>query len=95
MNGKEIIEKLHELDINGWEFADEIDDHEVFGKSELVEEEGGYEGAGEYVSRVRHFIDHNVYIRIEGFYSSYNGTDWDGHEYEEVKPAQKTITVYE
>ena len=29
-----------------------------------------------------------------GYYSSYNGTDWN-NDFEEVKPVQKTITVYE
>lgn len=98
MTGQEIIKKLNDesLEISKYDFADDSDDlaEEVFGKSTLVVEEGGWEGQGEYVERVRHFIDHNVYIRLIGFYTSYHGTDYDD-DYEEVKPAQKTITVYE
>lgn len=34
------------------------------------------------------------YFRKDGFYQSHYGTDWDG-EFREVKPVEKTITVYE
>lgn len=98
MNGQEIIDKLNELEISGWDFADDFETEEneaIFGNSTVVDEEGGYEGGGEYVHRVRHFTDHNVFIKLEGFYSSYNGTDWDGYDYEEVKPVERTVTFYE
>lgn len=63
---------------------------------ELVHSQGGYEGDGEYAERV---FEHDnggekIYIKITGFYSSYNGTDWDS-DFEQVQPKQKTITVYE
>ncbi len=64
------------------------------GKVVEVKQVGG-EGEGETWYSVKHFVDHNVYLRIDGFYASYNGTDFnDGYGYE-VKPTQKTITVYE
>lgn len=57
----------------------------------------GGEGQGETWYSVKHFKDHDVYIRVDGFYSSYNGTDFNGGwgDCSEVRPQQKTITVYE
>lgn len=59
-----------------------------------VEQHGG-EDQGSYWYSVKHFIDHDVYIKITGYYSSYNGTDfYDGYGCE-VRPTEKTITVFE
>lgn len=61
-----------------------------------VEQYGG-EGQGDNWYSVKYFPDHDVYIRVDGFYQSDYGTDF----YEgwgccsEVKKIQKTITVYE
>ena len=44
---------------------------------------------------VRHFVDHNVYIQLEAFYSSYEGVELDEVEFEQVKPREKVITVYD
>lgn len=53
-------------------------------------------GEGSNWFSVKHFIDHDVYIKVSGFYTSYNGCDFDGWEdCSEVFPQQKTITVYE
>lgn len=63
------------------------------GEVEEADSYGG-EGKGETWYSVKYFKDHDVYIRIDGFYSSYNGTDfYDGYG-REVKPKEKTITVY-
>lgn len=43
---------------------------------------------------VQHFKDHNVYISLSGYYSSQNGTEWDG-DFKQVYPKTKMITVYE
>ncbi len=53
------------------------------------------EGQGDTCYTVKHFVDHDVYIRTDGFYSSYNGTDFDYGFGKEVKPKEKVITVYE
>jgi len=61
-----------------------------------VEQVGG-EGQGDTWYSVKYFPDHDVYINVSGYYSSYNGTDfndWDD-ACSEVKPIEKTITVYE
>lgn len=64
------------------------------GEVEEVEQYGG-ESMGETWYSVKYFKDHDVYIRIDGFYASYDGTSfYDGYGYE-VRPTQKTITVYE
>ena len=64
------------------------------GEYEEVEQVGG-EGEGETWYSVKYFPKHDVYIKTRGFYTSYNGTDFDYGYGEEVKPTQKTITVYE
>ncbi len=57
----------------------------------------GGEGKGEDWWVVYRFVDHNVYIKVNGYYQSYNGTEfYDGWDCcSEVKPIQKTITVFE
>lgn len=61
-----------------------------------IDQYGG-EGKGDTWYSVKYFPDHDIYIRVDGFYSSYNGTDfyngWDCCS--EVRPQKKTITVYE
>jgi len=64
------------------------------GKVVEVEQVGGSGQGDEYYS-VKHFVDHDVYIRTEGWYSSYEGTTWDNGYGEEVFPIEKTIIVYE
>lgn len=64
------------------------------GEWEEVEQVGG-EGEGDIWYSVKYFKDHDVYIKTTGFYSSYEGTEfYDGYG-EEVRPKEKTITVYE
>lgn len=63
------------------------------GEIEEVHLVGDREGGGDYSCKVFHFKQHNVYIKIEGYYSSYNGTDWNDNLYE-VVPQEKKIIVY-
>lgn len=72
----------------------EIDGHQVFIK--LVHSEGGGEGEGDYVERVMAVnIDGEVvsYVRVTGYYESYNGTEWNG-DWELVEPREVTVTQY-
>ncbi len=42
--------------------------------------------------------DHDLYIQVFVYYSSYEGRYWDGLEFSniiEVTPVEKTVTVYE
>ena len=94
MNFKEIIEKTKELDMSNSDIGYGEFDEAVFGKIKQVFGQGG-EGKGEDWERVYFFEEHGVYLSMSGFYSSYNGTDFDGYEPKEVTPKEKTITVYE
>lgn len=62
----------------------------------LVNDHGG-EGMGDLrfmVIRVQMCEGSDRLFRKDGFYSSYCGTDWDGH-FREVRAVEKTVTVYE
>lgn len=105
LTAKEIIKRLKEYwDKKGYSISDfafisslgqDTDDIGV-GMMEEVYQYGG-EGQGERWESVKYFRDHDVYLKIRGFYQSYSGTDfpeeWDGVF--EVRPKEKTITVYE
>ena len=96
MTAKEIIEEVERQGISVDEFGygDFDSPLENIGEWEEIEQYGG-EGQGETWYSIKFFKDHDVYIRTDGFYSSYNGTDFEEGFGEEVKPKLKTITVYE
>ena len=58
-----------------------------------VDQQGG-EGEGEYWYVVRYFSEHDIYIKLEGFYTSYDGVDFNGDDYVEVFPTIVTKTEY-
>jgi len=85
-------------DSNDWRKSDERSHNYImymFGTVICVAEHGG-EGKGEDWWKVFHFIDHDVYIKVQGFYQSYSGTEfydgWDSCT--EVKPQEVVVTVY-
>lgn len=98
MNFEQIMEvlknKIEKVDNFAWEEYNEqtLD----LGTIKEIDQVGG-EGEGERWHSVKHFVDHDVYIKVTGHYSSYNGTDfWDEWDAcREVKPQEKTITVYQ
>lgn len=62
----------------------------------VVDEEGGYEGGGDYAEKVFEFKcngDPIAYVRVTGFYSSYEGTDW-GDNWEFVVPREVMVIQY-
>lgn len=63
---------------------------------EEVEQYGG-EGQGDTWYSVKYFSKHDIYIKVDGYYQSYNGTEfYNGwNSCSQVFPKQKTITVYE
>lgn len=97
MNYEQILETLKEkLSVEDFAFEDYNDQELGLGPIKEVYQKGG-EGEGDHWESVKHFSDYNVYISVIGFYASHHGTDfYDGWECcKEVKPQQKTITVYE
>ena len=66
------------------------------GKIEVVANEGG-EGQGEEWYIVFFFPKHNVYLKCNGYYQSYNGTEFHRGwgDCFEVTPKQIEITIYE
>jgi hypothetical protein len=93
----EIMEILEEKIGSVSYFAYEEYDKEALGLGEIeeVHKEGG-EDQGSHWESVKHFKDHNVYIKVTGYYSSYNGTYFEGwDECTQVTPQERVITVYE
>ena len=94
LTGKEIIEILKNVMEPG-DFAYSLTPPEL-GDVQTVSQYGG-EGKGSTYYTVRYFKDHDVYIRVDGYYQSHYGVDfqpWD-QSAKEVKPQEKQITVYE
>lgn len=68
---------------------------ELLPKWKEVAKYGG-EGMGNTWYSIKHFPDHDVYLKVTGYHQSHYGTDIDGWDsVKEVKPEEKTITVYE
>jgi hypothetical protein len=65
----------------------------LLGQVETVDQYGG-EGEGDEYWIVVYFPKFDTYIRVDGWYASYDGGNLDGSPYI-VVPKQKTITVYE
>lgn len=86
----QVIEKLRANRVE----LESLGDKELLGDFEIVDSKGGHEGGGDYAMVVMHFKEHDVYIKEEGYYNSYDGTEWSGN-FESVKPLKKEITVYE
>lgn len=54
----------------------------------------GGEGKGDDIGAVLKFEDIDLYFRIDGYYASHYGADFDDKPYI-VRPKEKIITVYE
>ena len=98
MTAQEILEKLPGIfeDISEFAYSGSLTEDESsaeIGEIQEVEQHGG-EGKGSEWYSVKYFPKHDVYIKVEGYYSSYHGTDFEDGWGHEVRPAQKTITVY-
>lgn len=102
----QIIEHVQKYYDSVYEFADDSGndftktgkDYDCHGLGVMNEvEQVGGEGKGDTWYSVKYFQDHDVYIKVSGWYQSYSGTDfgdWD-EACKEVRPQEKTITVYE
>ena len=94
MDFKEIVNFLKNINQDVDEFA-YGDFPKELGEIKEVYSQGGSDRGSDW-ERVYHFINHDVFISFSGYYSSYNGVDFDGwDDVNEVRPKEKTITVYE
>lgn len=61
-----------------------------------VENWGG-EGEGDSIGYTLKFtVDgETVYLKLEGYYNSWDGTDWSEAEVKLVKPVERMVTFYE
>lgn len=94
MTYQDIIAKCEELDYSLSDYGYGEFDTDIFGSVKQVYSKGG-EGKGEDWERVYHFVDHDIYLSMSGYYQSYDGVDFDGFKPIQVFPKEKTITVYE
>lgn len=96
----EIIDvlKLHIESVDKFVYGgyDKTELEVLVGDFNEIERYGGKDKGSEWY-RIIYFRQHGIYIRIEGYYSSYYGTEFDdGWDCcREVRPIEKTITVYE
>lgn len=106
MNGEELLiklkETLEELDISETDFFQENYSSSDFdtivaacGEWETVEYGRGATGDHDSYDIVYHFKNHNLYFEANGYYSSWDGTDWSDASLYQVIPKEKTITIYE
>lgn len=92
MTGREIIDKLEELEI----YAEEVGCEDM--ENPLPEGIGEWKsvdyGSGDESPyyNVIHFLDHDVYLKADGWYASHQGGEYD--DLFEVTPKEKTITTY-
>jgi hypothetical protein len=93
MNFVELCEKIRDIGVSSVA-------NEDFDPKELdltcVHSVGGHEGAGEHAERVFEHDNNGekIFVKIEGYYSSYEGTEWES-SIDLVTPREKVITVYE
>lgn len=69
-------------------------DVEGIGVVILVDSSPGREGGGEHVWVVVRTETTGQFFRMNGYYSSYEGSEYDGGLFE-VTPQERTVTVYE
>lgn len=98
---QELKERLENECLTDWVDSDisienESQPREEFGEVKQVDT-GGFASESYYSSvkifRTYHFVDHGIYIRFDGYLSSYEGCEYDGME--QVQPVEKTVIVYE
>lgn len=99
---KRIKRKLLNLGLSDFICEDLSDkDLEQLPDFEEVHSVGNREGGGDHAEIIWHFTDPNnpedkgIYIRITGFYQSYNGTEWDEDSLCQVFPKKRKVTVWE
>ena len=97
-NYEEILAILEEKidSVSSFAYQDYYEKDLELGPIKEVHHEGG-EDEGTHWESVQYFEDHDVYISVTGYYTSYDGTDFDGGWSccQEVRPIEKIVTFYE
>lgn len=100
LNGSELLfylkEKLNDFGttwMSSFAYFDYDPEEIHLGEVREVDSWGG-EGEGDHIGYVYYFKNHDIYLRIDGFYTSHDGAYWDYEPYV-VSPQEKTVTVYE
>lgn len=95
---KAIVKELKNQNLSTSDISDRfhnlkqiIDLGEYLGEAELVNDEGGGEGGGEYTEKVIYFKSFDTYVKIKGSYYSYDGTTWDDEFYEVIP--QEVVSI--
>ncbi len=92
MNAEEIIKLI--IDNNEETYDIEYNlDKDIFGNFEIVVD---YSSTGGDAFKVFFFKEHEVYIRQNGYYDSYESySRFEDHDYDEVTPYTKIVTRFE
>lgn len=92
-----------EDEIKDVEKVTNVDKHKkvktILGNWNEIRVSGGEDSGSNWV-RVYHFENHDVYLRVSGYYSSYEGvefndTSWETNEIKEVRPKEVIKVIYE
>ncbi len=94
MTAQDILDKIVELEITTNEFGHEdwTEDFENF-VGQIKEIKNQHINDDAFV--VFYFVDHDIYLRIDGYYSSYEGSDYSDGRIYEVRPVERMVTFYE
>ena len=86
-------------DIYKYFFAVKKLDPEVFGETVIISDSKNSAKYSDYETEylmIKYFVDHNVYVKLEGINSSYDDIRfYSKHVLKEVFPKEKVIIVYE
>jgi len=90
MNYQEIVALIESV---GLERLMDYSKLENFPNYETVSSTSDYDEGNESLEKVLHFTDSNIYVRVTGYFASYDGTHWD-RKFTQVFPKEQVVTVY-
>lgn len=92
---EDYAEKMEAFAYSGGKYSPKVELDPEVGEFEEVAKYGGADKGSTWYS-VKHFKDHDVYIRVDGYYTSYDGTTFESWEdcVSIVEPKEKTIIEY-
>jgi hypothetical protein len=95
LTGEQILEKIQEnMSVQEFAYEDYSPEELELGEVKVVDSYGGPDKGSTWY-KVQYFVEHDVYIRTDGWYSSYDGTYFDEGYGSVVKPVEKMVTFYE